>query len=264
MNGLESIKKWIEFGVDIEKFVTNPPMAGAEVKVPMSHVEAAKVLMFHWGRSFRAYRALNLLVISGFPDDAIVLVRTLLEDLFEMAFIAKYPEDAHLYLEHGLKTEVAWWQEFREYAPEMMHPSSYFSEAITASEINDKFNKTRKATKSAWHPNCKSVRQRAIKTGVRSVYYDLMYSLASRYIHGSGDWMRELARSAENEGRLCYAGDAAEGALAVMFAGMSVVEQLNILNGCLCLNITSELSKLERKLNSLAAEEWSRIQNKYT
>jgi hypothetical protein len=264
MTGLEAIKKWIEFGVDIEKFVTNPPMAGAEVKVPMSHVEAAKVLMFHWGRSFRAYRALNLLVISGFPDDAIILVRTLLEVLFEMAFIVKYPKDAHLYLEHGLKTEVAWWRQFREYAPEMMQPSAGFSEAITASEITDAINKTRTAPKSAWHPKFKSVKQRAIDAGIRPVYYVLMYSLASRYIHGSGDWMRELARSEEKEGRLSYAGDAAEGALAAMFAGMCVVEQLHILNGCLCLNVATELGELERKLNLLAAEEWSHLQKKYT
>lgn len=143
MSNSEAIKKWMEFGVEIEHFVTSPPMAGAEIKVPPTHIEAAQVLMFHWGRGFRTYRAIHLLVISGFSDDAMVLLRVFLEILFEMAFIAKHPEDAGLYLENGKKTEITLWRRLREVVPDEMYAASAFSEAILASEIEDTKEKER-------------------------------------------------------------------------------------------------------------------------
>lgn len=263
MSNDETIKKWVDFGVEVEHFVTNPPMAGAQITVPPTHVEAAKVLMFHWSRGFRTYRAIHLLVISGFPDDAMVLLRVFLEILFEMSFIAKHPEDASIYLENGKRAEIAWWRKFRELAPEGMYAAAGFSEAVLASEINDSENKERKHAKSAWHPKYKSVKQRAIEAGAKPFLYDIVYSLASRYIHGSGDWMHELACKEDKGIRVNYKGSPKEGALAAMFANTCVLEQLEILNGCLNLKAEQQLIELRKKFNSLSQEEWHQAKDKY-
>jgi len=263
MNNNETIKKWVDFSVEVEHFVTNPPMAGAEIRVPPTHVEAAQVLMFHWGRGFRTYRSIHLLVISGFPDDAMVLLRVFLEILFEMAFIAKHPEDSGLYLENGKKTEIAWWRKIRKVVPDEMYAAAGFSEAVLASEIEDTKEKERKAPKSAWHPKYRSVRQRAIEAGAKPFLYDLVYSLASRYIHGSGDWMHELACKEKRGIRINYTGSPKEGALAAMFANVCVVEQLEILNSCLDLKAESQLNKLRENLNALCSDEWKQAIEKY-
>ena len=100
-------ERWLSVAEEISTFVTNPPMAGAQVRVPPSDVQAARILWFQWGRSFRTFRAIVALVRAGYSEDSTVLLRTLLEVLFEMAFIAKFPDDAEIFISHGLRAQAA-------------------------------------------------------------------------------------------------------------------------------------------------------------
>jgi len=83
----KAYKEWVEIATRICRIVTEPPMAGSPVSVPPDKVDAAKVLMFHFGRAFRTFTGLGLLLREGYTQDGIVLSRVLLEVLFEMAFI---------------------------------------------------------------------------------------------------------------------------------------------------------------------------------
>lgn len=270
MSAIHPLERWVSFGTEIEQLVSSPPLAGAQIEVPPELVEAAQVLKFHFERGFRTYRGLTLLTISGFPEDAMVLLRTLLEVLFEMAFIAKHPEDARLYLDHGTKTEVEWWQRMRALGPNDFSAAAGFSEAAAVSEISDTGkplidHKVRKGKrqKRAWHHKFVGVRDRAIEGGVVPFFYDLAYSLCSRYSHGSGDWMRELARGGNPASRISQKGDAGEGALAVMFASLCVLEQLEIICGCLALPTDGRLQALRTKCQEISADEWAQAAAKY-
>src|SRR3990172_1429722 len=90
--------EWVDLANRLGRIVVEPPLAGTEVKVAPEFVPAAQVLMFHFGRSFRTFTALGLLLSHGYTQDALVLARTLLEVLFEMGFVASHPEDAHYFL----------------------------------------------------------------------------------------------------------------------------------------------------------------------
>ena len=97
--------QWVDMANRLGGLVSQPPIAGFHVAVPPQFVPAAQVLMFHFGRAVRTYGAVCHLLSYGFTQDAVVLARTLLEVLFEMAFIARFPEDAHYYFAHSLQVE---------------------------------------------------------------------------------------------------------------------------------------------------------------
>jgi len=46
-------RQWVEVAIHLCKVVMEPPMAGSPVRVPPDKVDAARVLMFHFGRGFR-------------------------------------------------------------------------------------------------------------------------------------------------------------------------------------------------------------------
>jgi hypothetical protein len=154
-----------DLALKICKVIIEPPMAGSQVAVTPDKVNAAKVLMFHIGRGFRTFQAIGLLLANGYSQDGTVLARVLLEVLFEMAFIAKHPQDAELYLKYGEEMEKQWEGEAQRYDPWSSTPLS---------------DSTKPRPKGSWHPRFKSVRQRGIEGGIHPVYYVLQFGIAVR------------------------------------------------------------------------------------
>ncbi len=221
---------------EICKVVIEPPMAGSQVAVTPDKVNAAKVLMFHFGRGFRTFQAIGLLLANGYSQDGTVLARVLLEVLFEMAFIAKHPQDAELYLKYGEEMEKQWEGTAQRYDPWSLPLS----------------DSTKPKPKGSWHPKFKSVRRRGIEGGIHSVYYDMFYSLASRYVHGSGDWLRELTRSALEDVRVSYSQDLLERKVAMFIACGCMVEMLRIVEGCLKIPVKEQVASVTQEYNRLA------------
>jgi len=110
----------VDLAVRMYRVVVEPPMAGTPVEVPAKLADAARVIMFHFGRAFRTFQALGLLLREGYTQDGLVLLRTFVEVFFEMAFVAQHPEEAHYYIEHGLKVESLFQQRAKKYAPPFM------------------------------------------------------------------------------------------------------------------------------------------------
>lgn len=233
------VDRWLSLADEIQTFVTSPPMATSRARAPESHLLAGRILMFQWGRSFRTFGAIVTLIRGGYSEDSTVLLRTLLEVLFEMTFIARFPEDAELFMAHGLRAQAGSLRRLREgsdLAPEIQAALGAL-EARSLAQSPDGSMKPKNATRSSWHPKYPSVRSRAIAAGMPSYFYDLLYSFASRYVHGSSDWMVDFLAPPPEGSRVSYLGDMGESALAVSSACRCILEELRILDGCLSLEL---------------------------
>lgn len=241
--------EWVDLANRIGRVVVEPPLAGTEVKVVPEFVPAAQVLMFHFGRAFRTFTALGLLLSHGYTQDALVLTRTLLEVLFEMAFVARYPEDAHFFLEHGIAVEIA----FRKNSLRYRH------DAQAGIQAGQPSGSAPSISHGAWHPKHKSVRSRAVASGVPVIYYDLFYALASRYSHGSGDWVREIARRVPGGIHVSYGADKMEGELVVLMACDTLLQILIVANAALALGLADIIRSIQDDFTSLAARTWEAV-----
>ncbi len=241
------------------KVVVEPPMAGSPVLVPPDLAEAAKVIMFHFGRAFRTFQALGLLVREGYTQDGLVLLRTFVEMFFEMAFVARYPEDAHYYVEHGLKVEALWQKRAKTHAPSFMAPLLFLN------HFGDTGWEQAKGalSHSAWHPRFRSVRQRALEAGVPEVYYDLVYSLGSRYVHGSGDWLRDVAKNVPGGIHVSYSADVTERNLILFLAADKLLEMLFILEGCLAMPIREAILAIKTDFDAFKERGAALVSRKY-
>lgn len=259
------VEKLLAFADEIQSFIRRPPMAGAQASAPPECFDAARVVMFHWGRTVKTSRAVALLVRAGLSDDAMVLLRTLVEVFIEVAFLAKRPQDAKLYLKYGINTELKWWKRLGRVAPDQFRRVAKVQQAVLAWELEDGQDADFDCTiKSAWHPEFPSVNKRAKEAGVPKWMYEMVYNLGSRYVHGSGDWMRELARPRPTSaGRVSYGGDVAEAALPLMLSCWVVVDLLRLMNGLLHLELDPALTELEDRFNAVSQDEWPRMMAKY-
>lgn len=243
------------------KVVVEPPMAGSPVLVPPDLGDAAKVIMFHFGRAFRTFQALGLLLREGYTQDGLVLLRTFVEVFFEMAFVARHPEDAHYYVEHGLKVEALWQKRAKAHAPSFMAPLLFLD------HLGDtEWQQVKGAlSHSAWHPDPKfrSVRQRALEAGVPEIYYDLIYSSASRYVHGSGDWLREVAKNVTGGIHISYGADVTERNLILFLACEKLLEMLFILEGCLGMPIRDAILAINTDFDAFKERGAARVSRKY-
>ena len=248
---------WNQFAAKLWAVVKEPPLAGSTLSAPPEFVTAGAVLMFHFVRASRTFQAIGLLAANGFTQDALVLGRTLVEVFFEMSFIARFPSDAVFYLEHAKKIERSWQQRAKTEAPELLTFLGV-TEQISADDPPEK-----RAGHGAWHPKFKSVRQRAEAAGVPMTDYDLLYSLASRYVHGSGDWMRELMTVGSDGVYVSYESDRMERRLVLFIACDKFLEMLFMLEGCLNVPIRDRLLELKREYDTLVAKGASIVNLKY-
>jgi hypothetical protein len=166
-----------------------------------------------------------------------------------MAFVASHPEDAHYFLEHGLMLESQFQETRMAYAPH--HPQ--------ARPDGRPARPTRAAAHGGWHPKHKSVRSRAVASGIPEIYYDLFYSLASRYSHGSGDWLREIARRAPGGIHVSYSADKMEGELVVLMACDTFLQILIVADAALSLELKETLQVLQNDFTSLANQTWDMV-----
>jgi hypothetical protein len=210
--------------------------------------------MFHFGRSFRTFTALGLLLAEGYTQDALVLARTLLEVLFEMGFVASHPEDAHYFLEHGLAIEDNFRETLRAYGP-----PTQAAQPGAVPVADQPPRPTRGISHAAWHPKYKSVRSRAVASGIPEIYYDLFYSLASRYSHGSGDWLREIARRQPGGIHVSYGADKMEGELVVMMACDTFLQILIVADAALGLELKEILREVQNDFTSLDGRTWETV-----
>ena len=251
----------VDLALRMCRVVVEPPLAGSPVLVPPELADAAKVIMFHFGRAFRTFQALGLLLREGYTQDGLVLLRTFVEVFFEMAFVAKHPEDAHYYVEHGVKVEALLQKRAKAHAPSFIAPLLFLD------HLGD--TKWEEATgalsHSAWHPNPKlrSVRQRALAADVPEVYYDLIYSLCSRYVHGSGDWLREVAKNVPGGIHVSYGADVTERNLILFLACEKLLEMLFILEGCLSMPIRDPILAIKADFDAFKERGAARVSEKY-
>jgi hypothetical protein len=247
---------WNQFASKLWAVVKEPPLAGSTLSAPSDFVVAGTVLMFHFTRACRTFQAIGLLAANGFTQDALVLGRTLIEVFFEMAFIARYPADAELYLQHAEKIESAWQRRAKEHAPELL-----IFLGVPDPSADDQPEK--RVSHGGWHPRFKSIRQRAEAAGVSITDYDLLYALASRYVHGSGDWMRELTRVESDGVFVSYGSDRMERRLVLFIACDKFLEMLFMLEGCLKVPIRDRLLELKREYDALVAKGAAIVNVKY-
>lgn len=190
-------------------------------------------------------------------------LRTLIENLIESAFIAKFPNDAEKYIDFGLKAQAYRLKQIRKSMPKDDNLDLYFSvglqEAKLISEIQEDVKLPKKGMPTSWHPKYKNLRDRSIQAGLPSFYYDILYRAASRYIHGSSDWMIDFGTSAKDE-RIGYKGDSGESALAISVGCMVMIEMLKIMNGCLNLSLDTDLISLIEKHDEMVEKEHSTLE----
>jgi hypothetical protein len=248
-----------DFTVRMCKVVVEPPMAGTPVEVPPELADAARVIMFHFGRAFRTFQALGLLLREGYTQDGLVLLRTFVEVFFEMAFVAQHPDEAHYYIEHGLKVESLLQQRAKKHAPPFMAPL-LFLDRLGDSEQEDVGERL---SHSAWHPRFRSTRARALAAGVPESDYELIYSLCSRYVHGSGDWLREVAKAVPGGIHVSYSADITERNLIMLIACEKLLEMLFILEGCLRVPIRAEILSIKRDFDAFKDRGAARVEKKY-
>lgn len=231
--------------------VTQPPIAGFQVAVAPEFVPAAQVLMFHFGRGVRTYSAVCHLLSHGFTQDAVVLGRTLLEVLFEMAFIARFPEDANHYFAHALEIEKSFQRNWTAYRPSA-------KDGVNGLESNqgEPAERLSGINHGAWHPKYKTVRARARESGIPSIYYDLFYALASRYSHGSGDWLREIVRKGEGRIQVSYEGDRMEHDLVLLVTCDTFLQILIVASAALGIKADELLHTVHDDLTSLVSRTW--------
>lgn len=253
----QDYREWNEFAAKLWAVVKEPPLAGSKIQAPPEFVTAGAVLMFHFVRASRTFQAIGLLAANGFTQDALVLARTLVEVFFEMAFIGRYPSDAAFYLEHARKIERAWQQRAQTQAPELLT----FLGVTDENSADDQPEK--RLVHGAWHPRFKSVRQRAEAAGVPMTDYDLLYALASRYVHGSGDWLREVMRVAPDGVYVSYGSDRMERRLVLFIACDKFLEMLFMLEGYLKVPIRDRLLELKREYDALIAKGAATVNLKY-
>lgn len=234
--------------------VSQPPISGSEVAVAERFVPAAQVLMFHFGRAVRTFRAICLLLSNGFTQDAVVLGRTLLEVLFEMAFVARFPEDAHYYFAHALDLENRSQRNWRAYSPAR-------SSATEVSKIKhgEPADYVSGLSHGAWHPKYKTVKKRAKESGIPQIYYDLFYSLASRYSHGSGDWLREIARKVHDRIEVSYEGDRMEHDLVLLITCDTFLQILIVADAALGFKASDVLRQAHEDLTALVGCTWDTL-----
>lgn len=249
----------VDMALRMCKVVVEPPMAGSPVEVPGDLADAARVLMFHFGRAFRTFQALGLLLRDGYTQDGLVLLRTFVEVFFEMAFVARHPDDAHYYVEHGLKVEALLQQRAKAHAPDFMAPLLFLDHLGDA----EWEAATGALSHSAWHPKFRSVRQRALAGGASEVDYDLIYSLCSRYVHGSGDWLREVAKAVPGGIHVSYGSDVTERNLILLIACEKLLEMLFILEGCLRIPIRAQILTIKDDFDGFKARGAGRVKTKY-
>lgn len=259
------VEPWFGLADEILAFVTTPPMAGSQMRAPAEYVNAGRLLVFQWGRSIRSFRAILTLVREGFSEDAIVIGRTLLEGLFEMAFIAKHPEAAEMRISHGLRAQAGdckWARENIEMPPSLA-ASVGLQEAKALVLDPERTMKPKRSPRSRWHPKFRTIKDRAIEAGVNPLYYDILYSFTSRYVHGSGDWLAELLSPWVQQSRVSYGASSEESALAMMTACMCIVEELRLLDGCLSLELGEALDALENSERRLFERLGSEVLDKH-
>ena len=247
-------KGWVDMANRLGAMVSQPPISGSEVAVSEQFVPAAQVLMFHFGRGVRTFGAICLLLSNGFTQDGVVLARTLLEVLFEMAFIARFPEDAHYYFAHALDLEKRFQRNWRAYSP--AGPAASEASKMKQGEPADYVSGL---SHGAWHPKYKSVKKRAKESGVPPIYYDLFYSLASRYSHGSGDWLREIAQKSHDRIEVSYEGDRMEHDLVLLIACDTFLQILIVADAALRLNATDVLRQAHEDLTALVGCTWDTL-----
>lgn len=248
-------REWADMANRLGRIVGGP-LAGRQVAVAPEYVPAAQVLMFHFGRSFRTFTALGLLLGEGYTQDALVLARTLLEVLFEMAFVARYPGDAPYFLEHGVAVESQFLETCLAYAPNRPRVMSEVEDPVAG---RPSLPPTRALGHGAWHPKYKSVRSRAVASGIPQIYYDLFYSLASRYSHGSGDWLREIARREPGGIHVSYTADKLEAELVVLMACDTFLQILIVANAALRLELGEVLREAQEDFTSLSGRTWDTV-----
>lgn len=251
----------VNLAVRLFKVVTEPPLAGSPVLVPPELADAARVIMFHFGRAFRTFQALGLLLREGYTQDGLVLLRTFLEVFFEMAFLARHPEDAHFYLEHGQKMEALLQQRAKTHAPAFMAPLLFLGSLAEPGMKSAKGG----LAHGAWHPDkrFRNIRQRALAAGVPEMDYDLVYSLGSRYVHGSGDWLRDIARNVPGGIHVSYEEDVTERNLILFLACEKFIEMLLILEGCLRMPIREQIAAIRADFDVFVQGAAARAASKY-
>jgi hypothetical protein len=234
--------------------VSQPPISGSEVAVAEQFVPAAQVLMFHFGRNVRTYEAICLLLSNGFTQDAVILARTLLEVLFEMAFVARFPEDVHYYFEHALDLEKRFQRNWRAYSP-----SKTSATGVAKIKQGEPADHVSGLSHGAWHPKYKSVKKRAEESGIPQIYYDLFYSLASRYSHGSGDWLREIAHKCHDRIEVSCEGDRVEHDLVLLIACDTFFQILIVADAALGLKASDTLRIVHKDLTALIGCTWDTL-----
>ena len=109
---------------------------------------------------------------------------------------------------------------------------------------------------AGWHPKYKTVRARARESGIASIYYDLFYALASRYSHGSGDWLREIARKGEGGIHVSYEGDRMEHDLVLLVICDTFHQVLIVASAALGMNADELLHSVHDDLTDLVSRTW--------
>ncbi len=117
----------------------------------------------------------------------------------------------------------------------------------------------RSVSHPAWHPRYKSVRSRAVPSEVPEIYYDLIYALASKYSHGSGDWLREIARAQPGGIHVSYQGDKMEAELVVLMACGTFLQILVVANAALGLGLNDTLHGVQQDFTSFAGLTWESV-----
>ena len=104
--------------------------------------------------------------------------------------------------------------------------------------------------KSAWHPDFQTVSKRMRHVGA-SPLVEVNYNICSRYVHGSGDWMLELARSGgldQYSSNVDYDQSPSASLFALLHACRDITEHLEFIGAYFQIDLEPHVSQFRERL----------------
>ena len=243
--------------------------SGHEIRSPDTphDKEVAKVVAFKFVQVTRSTKSVLLLCRNGDASNAFVLMRAIYENLVDVAYLVKNPTDVWRYLEESADLENKLTSAGLIHA-QPMH-AAIGGRRPSADRLRERYSAL-----AHQHSSCKSwkrlgVRTKAEKCGFSDIlgYYDIIYPVASGYIHGSStimlDYLRSI-RSEELEFRVDYSEHERETEPALGISAMLLLRFVAFLDALFEFGLRENVEGLNASQIMLLELAQSRLLQRYT
>ncbi|TGE35852.1 hypothetical protein E4K67_22295 [Desulfosporosinus fructosivorans] len=142
--------------------------------------DLADVTMFMLAKFYKTLLAFRLLIVSGFEEDASILLRTLLENLINLVYISEKPQDRiKLFIEfdHIIRKRIL--DRFERNYPEEVIDDNVRNSILQNYElVKDNYK-----PKTSWRRM--DIMTNNLEDTQAKYWYDIVYSIESSYVHSN-------------------------------------------------------------------------------